>query len=868
MRITLKIGLIFVTLAIIITSLTVSVQYFIAKDIIEKGIFDRLVACAESRSDELALYIDMLKISATQLSKSVIIENFLKISKNDPNRAEAFKNTMSRLSRTKDVSSFIAGYSVLDISGRVVASTDPASIGEDNSNDSYFTGGQKGIYIKDAYHSKAENMGLMGVSAPITDSMTGTVIGVLIAHVKLSMLYSITLDRMGLGDSGEVFIVNKYGFMITPSRFIKDTFLKKRVDTESVRRGMEHRNSKPEKYVLLSFRDYRGVQVLATHAYLPEMQWVVCVEIDIEEAYRPLRKILFSTLALLILASLLAISAGRILAAMITQPIHKLRREVRIIGSGNLDYKIGSYSNDEIGQLSRAFDEMTSDLKDKIISIDSLNTEIVMRKQAQRKLEQSERKFKTIFESSRDAIMIVGPAGVFVDANTAAIELFGCKNKEQFTLMTPADLSPVRQPDGRLSTVKSQEMMAIAMEKGRNFFDWTHKRMGGEEFYANVLLNPIEINGQRLLQATVRDITNSKLAEAKVAESVAVKERFISTVSHELRTPMTAIKEGIDIVLDGSAGAINDDQKEFLALAARNINRLIRLINDILDYQKLEAEKTVFHMKMAGMNEVVKVAIKTMMPLAKSRGLYLEAELAPELPETLFDEDRILQVLINLVNNAIKFTTQGGIKLATSQDKECILVSVKDTGAGVKKEDIPKLFRGFSQVEYDKAPSSGSTGLGLAISKKIIQEHGGSMWVESLPGKWSDFKFTLPLKKKYKILLADQEPDARIIYKLALESSGYEVTCLEKNVDAVALAQKDKPDIIILNMKLSDINSYEEIIRLKNSKGVTEIPIIAMSVHTEELYKLKEDSSLVLIGKPFKFEDLLAKIRRLLKQQA
>lgn len=254
--------------------------------------------------------------------------------------------------------------------------------------------------------------------------------------------------------------------------------------------------------------------------------------------------------------------------------------------------------------------------------------------------------------------------------------------------------------------------------------------------------------GRKSVLEIFEDITDEKQAEEKLKEAISIKSNFISMVSHELRTPLTAIREGIAIVLDGSAGSINVEQKEFLAIAAKNVDRLSRFINGVLDYQRLEAGRMEFEMNEADINEVVKDVQEVMATLAKNKGLEFNVELQEGLPMVTFDRDKITQVLLNLVNNAIKFTEKGYIKIVTSksESEDAVCVWVQDTGTGIKKEDAKELFQSFSQLAKGGDRKSGSTGLGLAISEKIIAQHGGRIWFESAYGRGSTFYFTLPMK--------------------------------------------------------------------------------------------------------------------------
>jgi signal transduction histidine kinase len=244
-----------------------------------------------------------------------------------------------------------------------------------------------------------------------------------------------------------------------------------------------------------------------------------------------------------------------------------------------------------------------------------------------------------------------------------------------------------------------------------------------------------------------RQFEIQKVANEELKRLSRAKSDFTSMVSHELRTPLTVIKESIRIVHGGMAGAINSEQEDFLATAKRNIDRLARLINDVLDFQKLESKKAEIHMMENDINELVNEIKESFVPMAKNNGLELATELEKALPPILLDRDKIMQVMTNLVSNALKVMEKGKITLKTKLLENAVCVSVEDQGPGIKEEDLPKLFQPFSQLAAGSKRKLGSTGLGLAISKEIVEEHKGKIGVESAYGKGSTFYFLLPIKK-------------------------------------------------------------------------------------------------------------------------
>ncbi|MDP2913307.1 MAG: ATP-binding protein [Candidatus Omnitrophota bacterium] len=234
----------------------------------------------------------------------------------------------------------------------------------------------------------------------------------------------------------------------------------------------------------------------------------------------------------------------------------------------------------------------------------------------------------------------------------------------------------------------------------------------------------------------------------ELEKAILIKSDFVSTASHELRTPLAAIREGLALVLDQKAGVINEHQRDFLDMAKKNVDRLGRIINDILDFQKLEYGKQSLKMELNDINEVVKDVKNTMASVAEAKGLTIMASLDETLPNIKFDRDKIIQVITNLVNNAIKFTEKGNIDITTGRGDNVVGVAVSDSGIGIKKEDISKLFQKFVQIDTGLERKPGGTGLGLAISHSIIQMHKGKIWAESKYGHGAVFRFILPITER------------------------------------------------------------------------------------------------------------------------
>jgi len=374
MKIANKINLSFSIVVVILTGISLLIFYMIARTNLEKAIYAHLSTTAHSRAHHVETCLAEDKTRMELLAESDLVEDTVEeIIHNGPNSKEAQRDLSLILKDFAKVKKETSELLIVNPDGKVIASTDEGDVGADESTEAHFLRGKDGVYIRDAYHSESGEHEF-SVSAPVGDDNTKELLGVLVGRFKMTDLNEITTDRTGLGETGELYIVNKHGYMITPSRFNEDTFLKRKVDTLNFRMSVvAHREKHAERRVVGVFPDYRGVMVLGTHEHIPEMQWSLLAEIDEKEALAPLATIKLIFIIILCAVPAIVWSAGMLVSRAITAPIHKLHRGTEIIGDRDLDYKVGTDAKDEIGQLSRAFDAMTENLKRSTTSIDKLN---------------------------------------------------------------------------------------------------------------------------------------------------------------------------------------------------------------------------------------------------------------------------------------------------------------------------------------------------------------------------------------------------------------------------------------------------------------------------------------------------------------
>ena len=279
----------------------------------------------------------------------------------------------------------------------------------------------------------------------------------------------------------------------------------------------------------------------------------------------------------------------------------------------------------------------------------------------------------------------------------------------------------------------------------------------------------------------------------QLEEASQHKSQFLANMSHELRTPLNAILGYTELMADGAYGEPSEKMLGILKRLEANGKHLLGLINDVLDLSKIEAGQLVLELSDYSVQDIAQTVRSTLEPLAADKKLAFKLELAPELPAGHGDGRRLTQVLINLVGNAIKFTDAGEVAIKAEANNGSFYVSVRDTGPGISAADQAKLFQEFQQADNAITRKKGGTGLGLAISKRIIEMHGGKIWVESQVGQGSTFAFTLPViverqveaGMSKRILVVEDQADNRQIIRDMLAATDYEITEAENGEQAL-----------------------------------------------------------------------------------
>jgi signal transduction histidine kinase len=233
----------------------------------------------------------------------------------------------------------------------------------------------------------------------------------------------------------------------------------------------------------------------------------------------------------------------------------------------------------------------------------------------------------------------------------------------------------------------------------------------------------------------------------KLEQFDRLKDEFVNNVSHELRTPLTIIQESVSVMADGLLGEINENQKKHLGITLVNIERLGIIINDLLDISTIENGKLKLNKENIDINALVEEVVLNFTPQIEKKGLTIKSVVPKDRVDVFVDKEKMIQVLVNLVGNACKFTDKGTIEVSVFENDDKVECRVKDTGIGLAPEDIPRLFSKFEQIGREPGAGPKGTGLGLSIAKGIIESHNGQVKVESELGQGTSFTVILPRKK-------------------------------------------------------------------------------------------------------------------------
>lgn len=772
----------FVSLAIIPALIVMGIGLSHMSTHAQQQVFNQLESVAKLKSNQITRWLDESQTTLNLLLNNTFANTNMHTFLTDQSPNEHTQQILNAfLSRAVESQTRYTAFFLYNTNGVILAASDKTMIGKVVSQQPYFADSLLQTYIQPPYYSPSSTQLTMFITRQVINT-DGNTVGVLAGQLDLTILSDIMIERSGLGQSGDTYLVSaQNNYFLTPSR-LEDTPRMQAYHSEGIDRALTGENGSD------TFMNYRDppVRVLGVYRWMPQLQAALLAEVNVSEALSTYSKIRNLSIVLTAITTLIAVIVGLYSAARIANPISKLTYVATHITNGDLSQRVTIDKKNEIGVLAQAFNTMANNLQHNLAGLEHMV--------AQRTSE---------LEEALDS-----------------------------AIATRAELE---------RTLSEREALI------------------------------------------------TELSEARITAEQAntMKSKFLANMSHELRTPLNSIINFTRIISAGMRGPVTEEQLDYLNRVYASGEHLLGLINDILDLSKIEAGRMELYKERCQIGELIQSTMSTAIGLTKGKTIVLHQDIAPDLPLVEADRTRIRQVLLNILSNAAKFTDEGSITVRVRHENTEIIVSVTDTGSGIPEDKLSTIFEEFTQADGGSEKSYQGTGLGLAICRKLIEMHGGRIWVESTIGVGSTFSFSLPMlgihpldtllilktptTKGPNVLVVDDDEAAVDTIATYLQPDDYRVYCVTDSQHVLHAARQLQPTAIIVDVTMPHKDGWAMLSELQTAPDLYNVPVMlyamAMDDDDTSYAGLLLNANAYLI-KPINEQQLRATVRRFVADHA
>jgi len=923
--------------------LLMTFYYVQSKQLIKTEVFKKLSAIGELKVAQINDWVMDISNNTITLSQNKefipAIETIIKLKQSDihnPKIQECYRILERSI---KSYNSFNEIFVLHPQSGSVILSNDLANISRNYSEMPFFTKAKTtdSLVFSDIYYSKTLGYPTMTLSIPIKNYQTKTTIGILVCRINLNLtLYSYLIDHTALGKSGEMVLINKDHCALNELRSNTNKLINTSINSQAAELAISGESGIVETY------DYKQVKVLAAYFHIPKMNWGLVLKQDLDELYAPIQKDLFRNIGIILLTSFFIYLITVLIANALTHPINKLILTTEEFKKGNYLSRSEIKIENEIGTLANTFNELADDIYKKLTlhqTISQITQALINPKNTTQfsqticyELHLLTNADSVVFYKRKESstnyelfynIGVSTPLNiVFDNANEGILAMANHLKKPHYQILSDQESTITYKIAEGIYNPKEAIVIPICKNDESDAFIvlWSLYGFSKTAFegilmthvlfnqtYFNLvastkvadLASTLEKANERLslqteklrqqtdelqIKASELYVKNIELKKKnkKIKEANLLKSQFLSNMSHELRTPLNSIMALSRVLIIQASPNLGSEEINYLEVIERNGKHLLNLINDILDLSKIESGVIDLEINNVSPTSLINDIFENIKPLVERKNIDFKVSFSENLPEFIeTDSQKLTQILINIIGNAIKFTDQGSINISVTPTNQSIKIIISDTGIGIAEKNLLSIFEEFKQADESNSRNFEGTGLGLSIARRFAEFIHTTITVESSIGIGSVFIIEHPIKQPNKdskhenktvsaikpklnktILVVDDEPKYTSQIAEALMEEGYDCIECHSGIEALKIASEEKLFAITLDLIMPEMDGFEVLLNLKDSSTTASIPAILISSSSDNAAAFALGALAYLI-KPIEKESLINEITKI-----